>query len=128
MAILHATGIHKQVGDPKKEVRKKVSTFCVPKKVRSEVSPFFPPFFNRGINRQYPNDRLLVENVHSIIWRTRLCIPAGFPRIPAGTPFLQIFFRNYVPAKHRNDRNGLSLHLAFVRRSKKRMDRPPEIP
>jgi hypothetical protein len=47
----------------------------------------------------------------------RLCIPAGFPGIPAGTPFLQIFYGNYVPAKHRKDRNGLSLHLAFVRRS-----------
>jgi len=31
--IPHTTGIHKQVGEPKK-VRKKVSTFCVPKKVR----------------------------------------------------------------------------------------------
>jgi hypothetical protein len=29
--IPHTTGIHKQVGEPKK-VRKKVSTFCVPKK------------------------------------------------------------------------------------------------
>ena len=58
----------------------------------------------------------------------RLCIPAGFPGIPAAMPFLQIFYRNYVPAKHRNDRNGLSLHLAFVMRSKKSMDRPPEIP
>ena len=42
--IPHTTGIHKQVGEPKK-VRKKVSTFCVPKKVRSEGSPFFSPFF-----------------------------------------------------------------------------------
>jgi hypothetical protein len=42
--IPHTTGIHKQVGEPKK-VRKIVSTFCVPKKVRSEGSPFSPPFF-----------------------------------------------------------------------------------
>jgi hypothetical protein len=42
--ILHTTGIHKQVNGPKK-VRKKVSTFCVSKKVRSEDSPFFSPFF-----------------------------------------------------------------------------------
>jgi hypothetical protein len=46
-------------------VRKKVSTFCVPKKVRSEGSPFSPPFFQCGMNRQYPNDRLLVQNVHT---------------------------------------------------------------
>jgi hypothetical protein len=44
MEILHTTGIHKQVGDPKK-VRKQGSTFCPPKKVRSEGSPFSPPFF-----------------------------------------------------------------------------------
>ena len=43
MEILHYTGIHKQVGDPKK-VRKKGSTFCPPKKVRSEDSPFFQLF------------------------------------------------------------------------------------
>jgi hypothetical protein len=59
---------------------------------------------------------------------SRLCIPAGFPGIPAGTLFLQIFYRNFVPAKHRKDRNGLSSHLAFVRRSRKTMDRLPEIP
>ena len=29
----------------------------------------------------------------------RLCIPAGFPGIPAGMPFLQIFYRNYIPAR-----------------------------
>ena len=40
MEILHTTGIHKQVRDPKK-VRKKGSTFCLPKMVRSESSPFF---------------------------------------------------------------------------------------
>jgi hypothetical protein len=33
----------------------------------------------------------------------RLCIPAEFPGIPAGLLFLQIFSRNYIPAKHRND-------------------------
>jgi hypothetical protein len=50
MAILNTTGIHKQVGEPKK-VRKKVSTFCVPKKVKSEGSPFSPPFF-QSCNKQ----------------------------------------------------------------------------
>jgi hypothetical protein len=39
MEILHTTGIHEQVGDPKK-VRKKGSTFCPPKKGRSEGSAF----------------------------------------------------------------------------------------
>jgi hypothetical protein len=48
--ILHTTGIHKLVVDPKK-VRKKGSTFCPPKKVRSEGSPFSPPFFHCGKNR-----------------------------------------------------------------------------
>jgi hypothetical protein len=33
--IPHTTGIQKQVGEPKM-VRKKVSPFCVPKKVRSD--------------------------------------------------------------------------------------------
>jgi hypothetical protein len=78
---------------------------------------------NRIHDVQLLNDEKFSQQDHA-----RLCIPAGFPGIPAGTPFLQIFYRNYVPAKHRNDRNGLSLHLAFVRRSKKRMDRPPKIP
>ena len=40
MEILHTTGIHKQVGEPKKG-EKKGSTFCNQKKVRSEGSPFF---------------------------------------------------------------------------------------
>jgi len=66
--ILHSTGIHKQVGAPKK-VRKKVHTFCVPKKVRMEDSPFFHFLFNRGIKRQYPNNRLLVQNLHTTIRR-----------------------------------------------------------
>ena len=39
------------------------------------------------------------------LFGARLCIPAGFPGIPAGTPFLQIFLWNYVPAKQRNDSN-----------------------
>ncbi len=43
--ILHTTGIHKQIKKTKKCEKKKVSTFCVPKKVRSEGSPFSPPFF-----------------------------------------------------------------------------------
>ena len=42
---------------------KKVSTFRVPKKV-SHI--FLHLFFNGGINRQYPNDRLLVQNVHTM--------------------------------------------------------------
>ncbi len=40
MEILHTTGIHEKLGDPKK-VRKKGPTFCPPKKVRLEGSPFF---------------------------------------------------------------------------------------
>ena len=51
--IPHTTGIHKQVGEPKK-VRKKVSTFCVPKKVRSEGSPFSPPFFQSWNKQAIP--------------------------------------------------------------------------
>ena len=51
--ILHTTGIHKQVGDPKK-VRKKGSTFCPPKKVRSEGSPFSPPFFQSWKKQAIP--------------------------------------------------------------------------
>jgi hypothetical protein len=43
----------------------------------------------------------------------------GFPGIRAGTPFLQIFYRNCVPAKHKKNRNGQSLYLAFVRRREK---------
>jgi len=35
-------------------------------------------------------------------------------------PFLQKLYRNYVSAKCRNDRNDLSLHLAFVRREVKK--------
>jgi hypothetical protein len=51
--IPHTTGIHKQVREPKK-VRKKVSTFCVPKKVRSEGSPFSPPFFQSWNKQAIP--------------------------------------------------------------------------
>jgi hypothetical protein len=50
-------------------VRKKVSTFCVSKKVRSEGSPFFHLFFNRGIFWQYPNDREQVQNLHTTFRR-----------------------------------------------------------
>ena len=53
MEILHTTGIHKQVGDPKK-VRKKGSTFCPQKKVRSEGSPFSPPFFQSWKKQAIP--------------------------------------------------------------------------
>ncbi len=49
----HTTGIHKEVGEPKK-VRKKVSAFCVPKKVRSEGSPFSPPFFQSWNKQAIP--------------------------------------------------------------------------
>ena len=65
MEILHITGIHKQVGDPKK-VGKKGSTFCPQKKVRSEGSPFFSIVENTG---SYPNDRHLVQNIHTMFWR-----------------------------------------------------------
>jgi len=51
--IPHTTGIHKQVGEPKK-VRTKVSTFCVPKKVRSEGSAFSPPFFQSWNKQAIP--------------------------------------------------------------------------
>ncbi len=44
MEILHTTGIHKQVGDPKK-VRKKVPTFAPPQKVRAHL---FSIFFSVG--------------------------------------------------------------------------------
>ena len=44
MEILHTTGIHKQVGDPKK-VRKKGSTFCPPKKGDIGELTFFSIFF-----------------------------------------------------------------------------------
>ncbi len=43
--IPHNTGIHKQVGEPKK-VRKKVSTFCVPKKGEIGGLTFFSTFFS----------------------------------------------------------------------------------
>ena len=52
-----------------KKGEKKVSTFCVSKKVRSEGSPFFHLFFNRGIFWQYPNDRAQVQNLHTTFWR-----------------------------------------------------------
>jgi hypothetical protein len=66
--IPHTAGIHKQAGEPKK-VRKKVSTFCVSKKVRSEGSPFFPPFFQSWNFWQYPNDREQVQNLHTTFRR-----------------------------------------------------------
>jgi hypothetical protein len=52
-----------------KKVRKKGSTFCISKKVRLEGSPKVAPFFNRGIKEHYPNDCLLVQNVHTMFWR-----------------------------------------------------------
>jgi hypothetical protein len=69
--IPHTTGIHRIVVDQKKEkkVRKKGSTTCPLKKVRSESSPKVAPFFNRGIKGHYPNDRLLVQKVHTTFWR-----------------------------------------------------------
>jgi hypothetical protein len=46
--IPHTTGIHRIVVDQKKKkkVRKKGSTFCISKKVRSEGSPKVAPFFS----------------------------------------------------------------------------------
>jgi hypothetical protein len=69
--IPHTTGIHRIVVDQKKgkKVRKKGSTFCILKNVRLEGSPKVAPFFKRGINGHYPNDCLLVQNVHATFWR-----------------------------------------------------------
>ena len=63
MEILHTSGIHKQVGEPKK-VRKKVQTF-VTKKGESRVLAFLLLFFNRGKDRQYSNDCRLVQSIHT---------------------------------------------------------------
>jgi hypothetical protein len=68
MEILHTTGIHKQVGDPKK-VRKKVPPFGPPKRWDWRAHLFFNFFFNCGKYRQYPNDHRLVQNVLTMFWR-----------------------------------------------------------
>ena len=68
MAILHTTGIHKQVGAPKKVRKKGAHLLCFEKGENGGLT-FFSPFFNRGIKRQYPNNCLLVQNVHTTFRR-----------------------------------------------------------
>jgi hypothetical protein len=59
--IPHTTGIHKQVGEPKK-VRKKVSTFCVSKKVRLAHL-----FFHLSIVEFFGNTQMIARryNLHT---------------------------------------------------------------
>jgi hypothetical protein len=54
--IPHTTGIHRMVVDQKKgkKVRKKGSTICPLKKVRSEGSPKVAPFFQSWNKRALP--------------------------------------------------------------------------
>jgi hypothetical protein len=58
--IPHTTGIHKQVGEPKK-VRKKGSNHLCFEKGENGGLTFFSPFFNLGLKRQYPYNCLLIQ-------------------------------------------------------------------
>jgi hypothetical protein len=52
-----------------KKGEKKVSTFCISKKVRLEGSPKVAPYFQLWNKRALSNDCLLVQNIHATFWR-----------------------------------------------------------
>jgi hypothetical protein len=63
--IPHTTGIHRVVVDRKKGKKgeKKRFNLLPPAHQKSHL------FFNCGIKGHYPNDRLLVQNVHTTFWQ-----------------------------------------------------------